>query len=73
MAQGQYCIVDNTINPNLPVDGLLGLTLEAAEEWIAENQVALEEELVVEETTYTHKFSIQPDAWPEEVEESPAE
>jgi hypothetical protein len=69
MAEGQYCIVDNTIDANVPVDGLVEFTLEQAEAWIAENQVALEEELVVDETTYTHKFSIQPHAWPIETEE----
>ena len=65
MANGQYCIVDNTINPNLAIEGLLGFTLEQAEEWIASNQVELDAPLTVDETTYTHKFSIQPDNWPE--------
>jgi hypothetical protein len=72
MAEGQYCIVDNTINPNLSIEGLVGFTMEEALEWIEENQVALEEELVVDETTYTHKFSIQPDSWPVPTEEAPA-
>lgn len=68
MANGQYCIVDNTIDPNVALEGLVGFTQEEAEQWIEANQVELESPLVVDETTYTHKFSIQPDNWPEEAE-----
>ena len=65
MAQGQYCIVDLTINGDLALEGLTGLTLEAAEAWLAENQVSVEE-FAVAEGVSTSKFSIQPDNWVDE-------
>lgn len=65
MANGQYCIVDNTIDPNVSLEGLVGFTIEQADEWIIANQVELDEPLTIGETTYTHKFAIQPDNWPE--------
>jgi hypothetical protein len=65
MAQGQYCIVDLTINGDLALEGLTGLTLEAAEAWLAENQVSVEE-FAVTEGVSTSKFAIQPDNWVDE-------
>lgn len=53
MAEKFYCIVNNTIDPTLPVDGLTGLTLEQAENWLKENN------------TDTN-FSIEKDNWQEE-------
>ncbi len=69
MAEGQYCIVDVTIDPNTPIEGLVGFTLEAASEWLNNNQVALETELVIDEQTFTNKYLIQPDNWPTPTEE----
>lgn len=66
MAAGQYCIVDMTIDSNLALDGHTGLTLEQAQEWLDANQVALDEPITIEEHTFTGKYSIQPDNWPEE-------
>jgi hypothetical protein len=68
MAINQYCIVDNTIDPTLALEGLTGFTEEAANEWLESNQVSLEEPIVVDEVTYTHKFSSQRDNWVPEVE-----
>lgn len=65
MAQGQYCIVDVTIDGNAPLDGLVGLSLEAAEEWIAINQVTLD---TPTEDGHSFKFLIQPDNWVEDSE-----
>ena len=69
MAQGQYCIVDVTIDPNLAMEGHTGLTLEAATEWIEANQIALETECIVGEQSFYQKYLIQPDSWPESTEE----
>ena len=68
MAQGQYCIVDNTIDANLAMEAHKGLTLEEAQAWISANQVELETPLVVGEITYTTKFQAQPDSCPVVVE-----
>lgn len=65
MAQGQYCIVDFTIDGSLPIDGLVGMNLEAAQEWIAANQIILSE---VHSQGHLEKYGIQPDAWPESSE-----
>lgn len=62
MAQGQYCIVDLTINGDLALEGLTGLTLEAAEAWLAENQVSVDE-FEINGGVSNVKFSIQPDNW----------
>jgi hypothetical protein len=62
MAQGQYCIVDLTIDGNVALEGLTGLTSEAAEAWLAENQVEVAE-FDVEVGKSTLKFAIQPDTW----------
>ncbi len=66
MAQGQYCIVDFTIDGSLPIDGLVGMTLEAAQEWIAGNQIILSE---AHSQGHLEKYGIQPDAWPESSEQ----
>ena len=60
MVQGQYCIVDVTIDGSAPLEGLVGLSLEAAEEWIGANQVMLDN---VTEDGHAFKFLIQPDNW----------
>lgn len=65
MAEGQYCIVDVTIDASLPVEGLVGMTIEVANEWIIANQVELSEPT---SDGFTGKYSIQPDNWPEVVE-----
>jgi hypothetical protein len=66
MAQNQYLIADNTINPDKALEGLLGLTIEAAQEWIDANQVELETPIHLDSMTFTTKYSIQPDNWPGE-------
>jgi len=62
MAKEQYCIVDVTIDSNIPLEGLDGLSLEAAQNWIEANQVALEEGVV---EGHAFKFLIQRDNWVE--------
>jgi hypothetical protein len=62
MAQGQYCIVDVTVDGSKPLDGLVGLTLEDAQSWIDANQVDLAE---VTEEGHAVKYLIQPDNWVE--------
>ena len=63
MANGQYCIVDLTSDPNAALDGLTGLTLEQASEWIAANQVDLDSPITVEEKEFSAKYQICPDNW----------
>ena len=65
MAQGQYCIVDLTINGDLALEGLTGLTLEAAEAWLAENQVSVDE-FEIHGGVSTSKFAVLPDNWVDE-------
>lgn len=68
MANGQYCIVDVTIDPHEPISGLSGLSLEQAESWLLENQIKLETpipnmyhiDMICED-----KYLIQRDNWPE--------
>jgi len=62
MAKEQYCIVDVTIDSSIPLEGLDGLSLEAAQNWIESNQVALEEGVV---EGHAFKFLIQRDNWVE--------
>jgi hypothetical protein len=62
MAQGQYCIVDLTIGGNVALEGLTGLTLEAAEAWLVANQVEVAE-FDVEAGKSTSKFAMAPDNW----------
>lgn len=68
MALNEYCIVDNTIDPSIALDGLTGLTEHDAHQWLAANQVALDEPIVVENFTYTTKYSAQRDNWVEDIE-----
>ncbi len=69
MAYNEYCIVDNTIDPSVALEGLVGLTDSQAIEWLNTNQVSLEEPIVVEGVTYTTKYSQQRDNWVPEIEE----
>jgi len=62
MAQGQYCIVDVTIDGSAPLEGLVGLSLEDAQSWIDANQVELAE---VTAEGHSVKYLIQPDNWAE--------
>ena len=66
MAKDQYCIVDLTIDSNLAIDGLTGMTFEEAQAWLSENQVELSEPVEIEGCSFSHKFSAQPDNWVEE-------
>ena len=68
MAKDQYCIVDNTIDPSIALDGLTGLTEHEAYQWLNEHQVALDEPIVIENFTYTTKYSSQRDNWVTEIE-----
>ena len=52
MEQKFYCIVDNTVDRTLAVEGLTGLTLEQAENWLNESNT-------------DGKFSIEKDNWQE--------
>lgn len=52
MEQKFYCIVDNTVDSALAIEGLTGLTLEQAESWLAGNNT-------------DGKFSIEKDNWQE--------
>lgn len=72
MAQGQYCIVDLTINGDLALEGLTGLTLEAAEAWLAENQVSVDE-FEVTGGVSTSKYAVLPDNWVDINDLSPTE
>lgn len=38
MEERLYCIVDTTIDGNVAVEGLLDMTSEQADTWLAENQ-----------------------------------
>ena len=53
MEQKFYCIVDNTIDASIGIEGLTGLTLEEATYWLVSNNV-------------DGKFSIEKDNWQEE-------
>jgi hypothetical protein len=53
MEEKFYCIVDNTIDSTTSIEGLTGLTLEQATEWLAANNA-------------DGKFSIEKDNWQEE-------
>lgn len=63
MAKDQYCIVDNTIDPTISLDGLTGLTEQEANQWLSEHQVALDEPIVIADFTYTTKYSYHRDNW----------
>ena len=65
MAINQYLIADNTIDSDKALEGLSGLLLEVAEQWIVENQEELETPISKGEMTFTTKYSIQPDNHPE--------
>lgn len=66
MAKNQYLIADNTIDPDKALEGLMGLTFEAAQEWIGLNQEELETPITLGEMVFTTKYSIQPDNHPQE-------
>lgn len=68
MAKDQYCIVDITVDSNLSIEGLTGMTFEAAQAWVAENQVELSEPIEIEGFSHSQKYSVQPDNWPTEEE-----
>ena len=65
MAKDKYCIVDNTINSDISIEGLTAFTYEEASDWIYENQVVLDQPLVVGDITHIHKFGMARDNWPE--------
>ena len=52
MEEKFYCIVDNTIDASIGIEGLTGLTKEQAELWLSENNT-------------DGKFSIEKDNWQE--------
>lgn len=52
MEEKFYCIVDNTIDASIGIEGLSGLTLEQAQLWLAGNNT-------------DGKFSIEKDNWQE--------
>jgi hypothetical protein len=71
MAYEQYCIVDVTIDPHTPIEGLSGMTREAADNWIFENQVSLETpipNMYHPESILDNKYMVQRDNWPESEE-----
>jgi hypothetical protein len=69
MAHNQYCIVDNTIDPTVALEGLTGLTDTEAYQWLNTNQVDLEAPIEVNGFTYTTKYSQQRDNWVPEIED----
>jgi len=53
MSEKLYCIVNNSVDSTIPVEGLVGMTLKQAENWILENNA-------------DSNFSIEKDNWQEE-------
>ena len=52
MEEKFYCIVDNTIDSTIAIEGMTGLTFEQAENWLKENDT-------------DGKYSIEKDNWQE--------
>jgi hypothetical protein len=59
MAEGQHCIVDNTIDPNQALEGLTNLTESEAIQWLRDNQVELEVPAEFNSQVYHFKYSYQ--------------
>ena len=53
MSEKLYCIVNNSVDSTIPVEGLVGMTLEQAQIWMSENNA-------------DNNFSIEKDNWQEE-------
>jgi hypothetical protein len=60
MGEELYCIVDVTIGLDAIVEGTTGMTMEAADAWIKENQIRLEESITIDgvefDSKYVYKF-----------------
>ena len=56
MSEKLYCIVNNSVDSTIPVEGLTGMTIEQAETWMIENNT-------------DNNFSIEKDNWQEQEEE----
>ena len=53
MSEKLYCIVNNSIDSIVAVEGLVGMTLEQAQDWMLENNA-------------DNNFSIEKDNWQEQ-------